>query len=338
MRSSGRTTAPLLRPHPGLLLIAALASALLFGPSTPAAAQSESLTGFGFLRLEPSARAAALGGSFGAIYGEDVNGFFYNPALLNPEMDGTLSVSYLNHVAGLDAGFVAYGREFSSVGTMALGVRYLGWGDMDEADEEGEVTGSFGASDVALTVGVARPFSDQLRYGINLHGIVSHVGAFAATALAADAGLVYRFPAHDLALSASVSHAGRTLGSLGETRDELPLNVRVGAAKRLRHVPLLLSVTGYDLQNVGGEASSNALGAAMRHVALGAEFQFSEAFNLRFGYNHRQHEDLKMKSRLDLAGFGTGFGLKVSRIRLDYAYNSWSSLGGLHQLTVRTKL
>ena len=39
----------------------------------PAQAQPGDLSGFGFLRLEPSARAAALGGSFSAVYGDDVN-------------------------------------------------------------------------------------------------------------------------------------------------------------------------------------------------------------------------------------------------------------------------
>ncbi len=74
-----------------------------------------------------------------------------------------------------------------------------------------------------------------------------------------------------------------------------------------------------------------------QHVILGGEFQFSRAFNVRFGYNHRRHEGLKTGSRLDLAGVGLGFGLKITRFRLDYAFNSWS-FGGLHQLTVRTAI
>jgi hypothetical protein len=68
---------------------------------------------------------------------------------------------------------------------------------------------------------------------------------------------------------------------------------------------------------------------------VGGEFYFSEAFNVRVGYNHRRHEELKMKSRLDLAGVGMGFGLVIRGVGFDYAYNSWSSVGGLHQFTLR---
>jgi len=42
-----------------------------------------------------------------------------------------------------------------------------------------------------------------------------------------------------------------------------------------------------------------------------------------------------MSALPDLAGVGLGFGVTVSALTVDYAYNSWSSLGGLHQFTLR---
>lgn len=305
----------------------------------PVQAQPADLSGFGFLRLEPSARAAALGGAFSAVYGDDVNALFYNPALLNEDMHRSLSLSYLNHLGGLNAGFAAYSRHVPRVGTVGAGLRFLGWGDLQGADEQGAPTGTFGAGDVALTMGVARPLSAHLRYGVNVHAVFSRIDTYGATALAADAGVVYHLPEPRLTLSASVNNLGVALNSFGETRDELPLDVRVGIAKRLRYVPLLVSVTGYNLHApADAPDGANAFDRVMHHVAFGGEFQFSEAFNVRFGYNHRRHEALKMKSRLDLAGFGVGFGLKVARFGLDYAFNSWSTLGGLHQFTLRTTL
>lgn len=317
----------------GLLVLAGLPVA------APAAAQPGGDPTFGFLRLEPSARAAALGGSYAAIYGDDINALFYNPALLNEEMHRAASFSYLNHLAGLNAGFIAYGRHLEGLGTFGAGLRFLSWGELQGADASGERTGTFGAGDVALTVGYARSAGEHLRYGASVHAVHASVASYAATAVAFDAGVVYHLPAALLTFSAAVNNVGATLDSFGETEDVLPVDVRVGVAKRLRYVPLLLSVTGYNLHEPGdAPETSKALDRVMRHVALGGEFQFSEAFNVRFGYNHRRHEELKMKSRLDLAGFGAGFGLKVSRVRFDYAFNSWSSLGGLHQFTVRTTI
>jgi len=306
----------------------------------PARAQPGGLTGFSFLRLEPSARAAALGGAFSALYGDDVNGLFYNPALLNERMHRSLSLSYLNHVADLNMGFLAYGHHRDGWGSFGAGLRFLSWGELQGADENGTLTDTFGAADVALTLGFARALDDRLRYGINAHAILSSVDAYRASALAADLGVLYDLADQLLTLSASLHNLGVTTSSLGDRRDRLPLDLRLGLAKRLRYVPLLLTVTGYNLQAPGQDLpdGANALGAVMHHLTLGGEFQFSEAFNVRFGYNHRRHEALKTKSRLDLAGFGIGFGLRITRVRVDYALNSWSSFGRLHQFTVRTVL
>ena len=307
--------------------------------AVPVQAQPSDLSGFSFLRLEPSARAAALGGSFSAVYGDDVNALFYNPASLNEETHGALSLSYLNHLSDLNAGFIAYSRHVGGVGSLGAGLRFLSYGELEAADENGERTGTFTAADVALTVGGARAYGERLRYGASVHAVLSSIDVYRASALALDLGALYAIPSRRLTLSLSVHHLGLTLSSLGTTRDELPLDVRISLAKRLRYLPLLLSVTGYNLHDVGERAEgATGLDAALRHLAFGGEFQFSDAFHLRVGYNHRRHQELKMSSRLDLAGVGLGFGLRIARFGFDYAFNSWSTLGGLHQFTLRTRL
>lgn len=314
-------------------------AACLLTCALPARSQPTDLSGFGFLRLEPSARAAALGGSFSAVYGDDVNAFFYNPAALNDAMHGALSVSYLNHLSDINAGFVAYSREVAGVGTLAGGLRFLSYGEFEEADEQGNRTGTFGASDVALTVGAARAQSERLRYGANVHVVYSSIADFNASALALDAGVLYALPEQTLTLSAGVNNLGVTLSSFGDTKDDLPLDVRVGLTKGLRYLPLTVSVMGYNLHDYDSISDdATTLDNVLGHLALGGELQFAEAFGVRVGYNHRRHEALKTKSRLDLAGFGAGFGIKITRFRFDYGYNSWSENGGLHQLTVRTVL
>jgi hypothetical protein len=240
-------------------------------------------------------------------------------------------------VGDLRAGVAAYGFQIGGLGQAGLGVRFLGWGDLDERDATGEAIGSFRASDIALTFGFARRYVDNVILGANVHGIFSRIGDYNASALAADIGVLYHAVDGDFTASASVNNLGVTLNSLGAGEDELPLDVRLAVSRRLRYLPLLLSVTGYNLHDfepAGDEATG--FDNVMHHVAIGGEFQFSEGFNLRVGYNHRRHEALKIKSRLDFAGFGFGAGIKVARLRFDYAYNSWSSFGGLHHLTLRT--
>ena len=321
--------------------VVGLLAAVALGLATPRAeAQPGDLGGFMFLRLEPSARASALGGSFNAVYGDDVNAFFFNPALLNEQAHTLLSVSYLNHLSDLNAGFIAYGRHIEPLETtFAGGLRFLSWGELERADENGNRMGTFGASDVALTFGASRAYTDRIRYGANVHAVFSRIDAYRASALAVDLGVLYRNPLQRFTLSLSVNNLGVTLNSLGTTTDDLPVDLRVAVTKRLRYLPLLISVTGYNLHDPGGgPEDATVLNDVMRHLAFGGEFQFSESFNVRFGYNHRRHEELKTKSRLDFAGVGVGFGIKITRIRFDYAFNSWSSLGGLHQFTLQTKI
>lgn len=302
-------------------------------------AQPGELTGFSFLRIEPSARAAALGGSFSAMYGDDANAMFYNPALLNDQMHRALSVSFVNHVSDLRASFIAFGLHDDRIGSLGVGLRFLSWGKLTETDELGNELGSFSSNDLALTLGASRVYADRVRFGVNLHSILTSVSSFRSSALALDLGMLYHSVEGDFTFSASVNNLGIVLNSLGTVDDELPMDFRLSVTKKLQHLPLLLSLTGYNLHDYSTVTEdATPLEQIMEHISLGGEFQFSEGFNLRFGYNHRRHETLKTKSRLDFAGFGFGVGLKISSIRFDYAYNSWSEVGGMSQFTVRTVL
>ena len=316
-----------------ILLVAAL------GLGEEAAAQSERVTGFSFLRLDPSARSSAMAGSFGAIYDDDVNAYYYNPALLNESMSGSVSLSYLNHLSDINAGFVSYARHLEGKGTVAAGVRFLSWGSFERANEFGETDGTFSAGDVAVTLGAARAYSERLRYGANAHLIYSSIDSYSASALAFDVGGTYVVTESEFVASLVLSNAGVTLNSLGETRDELPVDLRLAVSKKLAHLPLLLSVTAYDLQNVGEPPNdASGIGAVFQYLTLAGELRFGPSFRIRIGYNHRKHEALKQKSRLDFAGVGVGTGIMIRKIRFDYSYASWSSLGGLNQLTIGTKL
>ena len=116
------------------------------------------------------------------------------------------------------------------------------------------------------------------------------------------------------------------------------MDLRIGLTKKLAHMPLLLSVAAYRLHRLRGNPNrSDFISNALYHLVLGGEFLFSDSFQIRFGYNHRRHDELRMKSRLDFAGFSMGVGIQLSRVGIDYGFNSWSSLGGLHRFSVRTR-
>ena len=273
------------------------------------------------------------GGSAAILDARDVGTFLYNPALLNPDMHGTLSVTWFNHLSDIQAGLVAYSHDFGPYGSAAAGVRFLYWGSIVWADEHGTTSNTFTASDLAFTVGLARNWRHGIRYGINLHTVYSNVADYGALAIALDAGVAWHEPSQQVTVAGTLNYLGRALSSLGRVRDRLPLDIRVSVSKRLRHIPLIAALTLHDLRQAPDVRSSGDL---FSHAIFSLEFQVISAFHLRIGYNHDRRE-LKSASRLDLAGVGAGFGLRIRRFQFDYAFSSWS-FAELHQFTLGTRL
>lgn len=307
--------------------------------SPPGHAQSSRLSSFPFLEFASSARAAALGGAFPVMTDGDVNALFYNPAALGPATDRSVALSYLNYLSDVNAGFGAGSYTVDGLATVGAGLRFLSWGTFEGANVFGERTNEFGASDAALTVSAARALGSRARYGASVHAIYSALETTQAAALAVDLGGTYHFPAQQITLSASINRLGRAVDSFGATRDRLPTDVRLGLTKRLRHLPLLLSITGYDLHHAGdGLPEGTTLDRVLAHMLLGGELTLHDALQLRMGYHHRRRQELATSDGFDTAGLSAGFGLDVPPLHVSYAYQSWSSLGGLHWLSLQAWL
>jgi len=294
--------------------------------------QSQSLSNFDFLQLAPSARAAALGGTLLTSTSSQGSAMFYNPALPGKDADGSLAVSWLNHLSDLQSGTVTYVRDFGLLGMTMAGVRFFHWGKIARSDIYGESNGSFSSSNVALSAGMSRSWIPGLRYGANLHIAYTSIAEFDAFAAAIDAGLVYHIADQGFTVSAGATNIGVSLSSLGQTRDEVPLNIRMTVSKRLRYIPILVGLTLINLQDSPQVASVDE---GFRHAIFSLEFQAIPVFHLRMGYNHRKR-NLKSDKRLDLAGTSVGFGLHIRRCHLDYSFSSWS-FAGLHQFTIMTR-
>ena len=326
-------------PRLGRAFAAALAVLLAALSTAAPRAQDSRDTAFDLTRLNPSARSAALAGATDAVEaGRDPAALYSNPARLGADAEGVLALGYLDHLAGVRAGFATYARALPRVGRVALGVRYLSYGELDGVDGSGAETGTFGAGEAAVTLSASRDVSERLRVGASAHALFASIAEADAQALAADVGAVYSIPSQLLTVSASVRGVGAVVSSLGEADDRLPLDVRVGVAKRLRYLPLTLTVAGFDLQSVGAAEGEAFLDEAVRHVGAGGELQLGKALALRLGYEPARREALRSGGRLDLAGVTAGFGLDTRRVALDYAYGAWSDYGGLHQFGVRVGL
>lgn len=305
------------------LLIAILASQ---------ASPGETNTVYNFLRNDVSPRASALAGSFVTIT-NDPNSIFYNPAALSTLETPMGSIGFFKHLLDINAGYVSYSQSYEDLGYFGAGILYTNYGTFDETDDLGNNLGTFSATDFALMLGYSNLFEESLHYGVNAKFIYSSIAGYKSTALAADIGLLYSIPESKVTIGASIRNIGSQLTSYISTRENLPLDVVVGASVVPRGLPLLLNVNFHKLNEDQGK-----FGDRFRAFTVGGEFTLSKVLQARVGFDNEKRKDLKIGTSSGLAGFSGGVGITVSNYKVDYSLSSLGKIGNLHRISIGTSL
>ncbi|MEJ2194771.1 MAG: type IX secretion system protein PorQ [Ignavibacteriaceae bacterium] len=283
-----------------------------------------------FLRVQSSARAAALGGSF-LTYFDDADIIFYNPAGMKLSTNSPISFSFTKYLLDINLASLAYSTEFEGIGRFGAALQYVNYGTFDEADEFGNRTGEFGAGEFALLFGYASTLDENFYYGANAKLIYSSIADRSSSAIALDLGIQYTIPSKQLYFAAAILNIGTQLSSYIDTREDLPLDVAIGISKRLENLPLRLSLDFHKLNEKREDFIQH-----FKAFAVGAEFYLSKVFSLRFGYDNEKREELKVGTTAGIAGFNLGLGIQVSSYRFDYGYSSLGNIGGLHRISLVT--
>lgn len=302
-----------------LLIIFIAGTSFTFGQTT-----------YDFLRMDMSARAAALGGSF-VTNNDDVDVIFFNPAGMGFLEKDPVSFSFVKHLMDINLFSLTYSTEFENIGRFGTGIQYINYGSFDEADEFGNITGEFGAGELAFLVGYTNEFMANFYYGANAKFIYSSIADKSSSAIGLDLGVNYEFPELMLNLGASVLNMGTQLSSYVDTKEDLPLDVLIGVSKRLEKLPVRLSLDFHNLNEQRDEFYQHFKG-----FTFGAEFYLSKVFTLRFGYDNERRSDFKIGSSSGIAGFNGGLGVKVSDYRFSYAYSSLGTVGALQSISLST--
>lgn len=287
---------------------------------------------FEFLRVDMSARAAALGGTF-VSNSDDPNVIFYNPAGLNLLNDNPISFSFVKHLMDINLASLSYSTQYEDWGRFGGAVKYINYGSFTEADEFGNRGGEFGVGEVAFIVGYANSLDQNFNYGANLKFIYSKIADRSATGIGLDLGLNYIVPEQELSVGFSIMNVGTQLSSYYETKEELPLDIAIGVSKKLQHLPLRLSLDFHKLNQDRDDFIQR-----FKAFSVGAEFTLSKVLRLRFGYDNEKRSDLKIGSSAGIAGFNAGLGALISNYTFDYGFSSMGVIGALHRVSVTTTL
>jgi hypothetical protein len=296
-----------------------------------------------FLNLPTSARQIALGGEVLTLL-NDVNQPTWNPSTINENIDNKISLNYSSYLTGINIGSLSYARLISRrFGTIHGSIQYLNYGSIIGADIQGNETGNFTAKDIAVSIGYARnlPWTNFF-FGANIKLITSVIDNFTSAGVATDFAVLYYSPYKPFSFTLVARNAGVQLKSFDDKNEKLPFKISLGASYKLDHVPLKWYLTLDNLQqwdvsvpnpseettDLEGNVTEEKIGFVsntLRHFVIGAELFPESAINIRMGYNFRRASELKLQNVRTFGGISFGFGIKMNKIKFNYAYSKFHS-------------
>lgn len=329
-------------------------SILFFSVSLSAQVGGESV--YQFLNLSTSARQIALGGEVLTLI-DDVNQPIWNPSVINPDIDNKLSANYSSFLAGINIGSITYAKTISRrFGTLHGSIKYLDYGSLIGADEQGVENGNFNANDIAISAGYAfnLPWTN-FYVGANVKLINSNISNFSSTGIATDFGILYFSPYKTFSFTLVARNLGTQIKSFNGTIEKLPFKVALGASYQLEYVPLKWYLTLDNLQkwNISVANPSNQtidlegnitteninfLNNALRHFVIGAELFPEKAINFRIGYNFRRASELKLQNTRTFGGVSFGFGIKMNKFKFNYAFSKFHTAANASTFSLQLDL
>lgn len=309
-------------------------------------------TVYSFLNIPTSTVAYGLGGVNISNISEDVYSADRNPGLLGPEIDMQLGVNYMHYIGGSNFAGVKFGRAAGERGAWAAGIQYFGYGTIKGMDQNGIATGDISPKDIAFNVTYAHDISGFWRGGATLKYVHSSYDAYSAAALAVDLGVNWFDDERDLSFSAMVANLGGQVKKFHDRSEKLPVDIRLGLSKGLSGMPLVLSVTAWNLtkwklpyydngdgtQANAGELKESFASNLFRHLVFAADFTPSDNFHIGLGYNYKTRTDMSTYKRSFLSGFSLGMGLNVKNFGVGLALAQPHSGATTVMLNLSTKL
>lgn len=297
----------------------------------PALSQTGGDNVYEFLNLTHSGLVTSVGGSNVSITGGNLNLAYHNPSLLNPYVDKSLALNYVNYFAGINYGLAMYSRSFPAAGNFAAGLTYLNYGSFTEADASGVITGNFRASEYAFSLIYSREIDSLFSIGMNLKPVLSNLERYTSFGIAVDLGASYHSRDNNFSAGMVIKNAGYQITRYaGEPRQKLPFEIEAGVSQRLAYAPFRFSLTFSHLEKFDithqykgavdneNKTSSGFLAKSLRHIIFGAELIPHKNFYIGAGYNFQRRMEMQTEGKGSAAGLTWGFGINTTWIDLEF--------------------
>lgn len=314
-----------------------------------------------FLNATNSARVASLGGVMLPIYDSDIQLVTFNPSLINPEINNSMSLSYVDYFNDINFGTVQYGHSFEKIGSFVGTIQYHNYGDFFYSGETGVVeTNQFSVSDYAIYLGWGRQLNDRLSIGANLKFAGIQYEDNSSFAIAVDVAGTYITKSNWV-----ISLAARNIGSelynnYQSYNNSLPFRMQIGTSKKLEHLPLTIVVVYDNLQKwdlsyydpldlegnydpmTGEYVEKNKVDKFAKnlfsHFVFAGELNLGKNLSIRLGYNYGYRQTMKSPTKKGVVGLSYGVGINVYKFNISYSRSEMHIHGSPNYITITTNL
>ncbi len=270
-------------------------------------------TGGVILKESLGARSLAMGDAYVGVASSPET-IFWNPAGLTTMEKAEVSAMYFKEVADMGLMSIQYAQPLD-FGALGIAIESFSAGDMELNCLDGTSKTVNAQSDYIINLAYGRKLGTSFSAGANLKYLNSTLAeAESASTFTVDLGCLYQLTqVKGLSLGVNLQNIGGGMKYI-EEEDPLSFTIRAGAAytKALRNNTLTISG---DL-NKPKELSTR--------FNMGAEYLYNQIIALRAGY----------KFGYDLDSFTAGFGVKINRYSLDYAFAPKGVLGDNHRVSL----
>lgn len=344
----------MIRPYQKAILFTFL---LIAPQAQTATAQKVGSTAMQFLKVLPSARAAAVGEAY-SVWASGAEAIYWNPGGVALVENQELSLTYTDWLFDARQGAVSYARSIGRLGAIGLQIQYVDFGEFEETtndrpfisdpDQPGMTGRTFRPLSYLVGATYSRHLTDRFSLGLGVkyareslfdagsvratvrQGVVDDVDTGASGVLF-DFGIRYETGFRSIQIASSVQNFGADVRYAVESYP-VPLMFRVGIAADL---------VGPNGLFLGGH-SDNQMRAAFdifhpndyaQQVHVGLEYEFLRVLSVRGGYKFNYDND----------GLTLGAGLQHSMsdvgLAVDYSYGSMGTyLGHVQRISLTVAL
>lgn len=313
-------------------------------------------TAANFLELGYGTAGSAMGDAYVSI-ANDLSAIYWNPAGLAKLRHNQVMALYQPWVIDINSSMMSVGIHMPSLGTMALGIINVDYGEMEVTtlDMQNGTGELFSAKDLAFTLSFARGITDWFAFGTSAKYVSSSIWHSNAGAFAMDMGVQIKtgFLAHGenrehgLNIGMSISNYGTRM-----KYDGIDLLVAVdidpneggnfgNAAGQFRlqdwELPLLFRIGMSFSPIVAGDQKLTVALDALHpnnngeYVNAGVQYSWRNkhfgTFYLRGGYKALFLEDSQFGPSF---GFGIDYRLNNAGVQIDYGFRDIGILGNVH--------